>query len=150
MEWAQTTVDMITREFGCLEGRPRAVAVQMDVTKPEECKRTVELALERFGRLDILVNNVGIGGTTGTAVDVDVGEWKKGMDVNVLGMVPSMMQQLVNHPRVNQVDLSSVAGVVTGAAHTPPSLAEAAKSIFKIPHIFEGQPVSSCAALGAY
>ncbi|RXW11425.1 hypothetical protein EST38_g14430, partial [Candolleomyces aberdarensis] len=87
LDWAQTTVDMITREFGSGGGRPRAVAVRMDVTKPEECKRTVELALEKFGRLDILVNNVGIGGTTGTAVDVDVGEWKKGMDVNVLGMV---------------------------------------------------------------
>jgi NAD(P)-dependent dehydrogenase (short-subunit alcohol dehydrogenase family) len=97
---------------------------------PEDCKCTVDLALETFGRLDILVNNVGIGGTTGTAVDVDVSEWKKGMDVNVLGMVlmvkyavPAMERNEVNVPagsgkveggRGAIVNMASVAGLVGG------------------------------------
>ncbi|KAF5313422.1 hypothetical protein D9611_008535 [Ephemerocybe angulata] len=83
LEWAQATVDMITKEFGA----GKAIAVRTDVTRSSECRRTVELALETFGRLDILVNNVGIGGPVGTAVEVEEDAWRRAMDVNVLGMV---------------------------------------------------------------
>jgi NAD(P)-dependent dehydrogenase (short-subunit alcohol dehydrogenase family) len=39
----------------------RVIAVQADVTRPEECERVVQTALSRYGRLDILVNNAGRG-----------------------------------------------------------------------------------------
>ncbi len=38
-----------------------AIAFKADVTRPEECRATVEAALDHFGRLDLLDNNVGIG-----------------------------------------------------------------------------------------
>ena len=51
---AQGLVDEIV---GCCQG---AIAVQADVSKPEECKKLVEAALAAFGHIDILINNAGI------------------------------------------------------------------------------------------
>ena len=71
-ESAQRTVEMITTE-----GKGNALALTADVTEEEDCKRAVDSALEKFGRLDILINNVGVGGPKGTAVEVDMAEWAK-------------------------------------------------------------------------
>ena len=38
----------------------RALAVPTDVSRPEECQRLIEQAVETLGRVDILVNNAGI------------------------------------------------------------------------------------------
>ena len=38
----------------------RALAIQADITKPEDAKRIVDETVQRFGRLDILVNNAGV------------------------------------------------------------------------------------------
>jgi NAD(P)-dependent dehydrogenase (short-subunit alcohol dehydrogenase family) len=43
---------------GC--GR-RALAVETDVTRPKECDRLVAAAMEAFGKVDVLVNNAGVG-----------------------------------------------------------------------------------------
>ncbi|KAG2141964.1 hypothetical protein DEU56DRAFT_272106 [Suillus clintonianus] len=39
------------------------------------------------------------------------------------GLVPSLVHQLVHHPRFKTADLSSIKGIVSGAAHLPPQLA---------------------------
>jgi NAD(P)-dependent dehydrogenase (short-subunit alcohol dehydrogenase family) len=39
----------------------RCIAVQADIAEPEDCERLVRASLETFGRLDVLVNNAGIG-----------------------------------------------------------------------------------------
>jgi NAD(P)-dependent dehydrogenase (short-subunit alcohol dehydrogenase family) len=38
-----------------------ALAVEADITDPDTCTRVAETAVERFGHLDVLVNNAGIG-----------------------------------------------------------------------------------------
>jgi NAD(P)-dependent dehydrogenase (short-subunit alcohol dehydrogenase family) len=63
--------------------RARAIAIQADVTSSLDCKGIISTALASFGRLDILVNVVGMIGARGTAVEVDPGEWDEGMEVNV-------------------------------------------------------------------
>ena len=37
------------------------LVVQTDVASPEQCNRLVAKAIERFGRVDVLVNNAGVG-----------------------------------------------------------------------------------------
>src|SRR5262249_52440330 len=54
-ELAGRTVEMISAEGGT------AIACVADVTDDQQCERMVATALERFGRLDFLDNNVGIG-----------------------------------------------------------------------------------------
>ena len=60
-----------TRQMIADEGGT-AMVIPCDVTKPEECAAAVRRTVEAWGRLDILVNNVGIGGPPGTAVEVDL------------------------------------------------------------------------------
>lgn len=81
--WVSKTVDMVNSK----PGRGKAIVAGANVTSAPDCERVVELALQEFGRLDILINNVGIGGAPGTAVEVDMEAWAKGLEVNVSSMV---------------------------------------------------------------
>jgi NAD(P)-dependent dehydrogenase (short-subunit alcohol dehydrogenase family) len=57
-----------------------------DVTRSGDCRGMVEEAVRRWGRLDILDNNVGIGGRA-TVVEVEEGDWDHMMRVNVTSMM---------------------------------------------------------------
>ncbi len=52
-----------------------AAAFAADVTKPEDTEAMAAFAVERYGRLDVLHNNVGVGGRGGTAATVDLQDW---------------------------------------------------------------------------
>lgn len=54
----------------------------VDVTQPKDCQAMVNAAIERYGRLDILHNNVGID-SKGTVIDMELDEWDRVMDVNL-------------------------------------------------------------------
>jgi len=75
----------LTRAFIAEHGG-EAVPYAADVTDPAACNAMVEAALERWGRLDILVNNVGIG-VSRTIADVSDADWELQMRVNVTSMV---------------------------------------------------------------
>lgn len=79
--WVDRTRAMIAEE-----GHDSLV-VLADVTKSTDCARIVDQTIQHFGRLDSLVNNVGISGPPGTAVDVDEDAWDRAMRVNVTSMM---------------------------------------------------------------
>ena len=58
-----------------------------DVTDASQCKAMVAEAIQRWGRLDILQNNVGIGARAGTVLDMDDAIWDRMMRVNVTAMM---------------------------------------------------------------
>lgn len=104
-------------------GRGKASALHCDVTSAEDCSAAVQHALKEFGRLDILINNVGIGGAAGTAVDVDMAAFAKGLELNVTSMVlmakyciPAM-QHNEGQIKGNIVNMGSVAGLKGGTPH---------------------------------
>jgi NAD(P)-dependent dehydrogenase (short-subunit alcohol dehydrogenase family) len=79
LQLAQRTVEMIAREGG------DALSHAADVTDDSQCRTMVETALARFGRLDLLDNNVGIA-SKGSVVAEDPQEWRHVMQVNVDSM----------------------------------------------------------------
>jgi NAD(P)-dependent dehydrogenase (short-subunit alcohol dehydrogenase family) len=79
--WVARTAAMIADEGG--ESR----TVLADVTVPADCDAIVRRTTEAWGRLDILVNNVGIAGPPGTAVEVDPEAWAEAFKVNVTSMM---------------------------------------------------------------
>ena len=62
-----------------------AVFVRLDVTSEADWERAVGLRSSRFGRLNVLVNNAGIGGG-GRIEDTTVEDWDRVMDVNAKGV----------------------------------------------------------------
>ncbi|KAI1608858.1 hypothetical protein EDD36DRAFT_454188 [Exophiala viscosa] len=117
---AQRTVEMIEAE-----GKGRAIAIQADVSVESDCERIVKTTLETYSRLDILLNCVGIGGATGTALEVDMTAWAKGMEINVASMVmmakyaiPAMMKNESEWGyRGAIINIASVAGLKGGTPH---------------------------------
>ena len=74
---AQALVDEIKRAGGI------AAAAQADVSDPAQAARLVEVALERFGRLDCVVNNAGVGEIIGLD-ELNAGSFEKTLKVNLL------------------------------------------------------------------
>lgn len=119
--WAERTSAMIEAE-----GKGESISCQGDVTKPIDCQNIVDAALSKFGRIDILVNNVGIMGARGTATEFDLDQWRRGLDVNVTSMA-NMVKFVVPEMRKNTespegirgsiVNIGSVAGLVGGTPH---------------------------------
>lgn len=77
---AEETAAMIAAEGG------QAFALQADVTKAAEAAGIVDEAITRLGRLDILVNNVGIGGGDGPAHRIEEAAFDRILSVNLKGM----------------------------------------------------------------
>jgi NADP-dependent 3-hydroxy acid dehydrogenase YdfG len=63
-----------------------ALAAPTDVTDPAACAALVARAVERFGSLEILVNNAGLG-LYGSVVEGDPEDWRQMFGVNVLGVL---------------------------------------------------------------
>ncbi|HEX8208008.1 MAG TPA: glucose 1-dehydrogenase [Solirubrobacteraceae bacterium] len=62
----------------------RCVAVQADVSDPEDCNRFVEQAVAELGKVDVLINNAGIG-TAAPATREAPDEFRKVIDINLNG-----------------------------------------------------------------
>ncbi|KAF4555242.1 Enoyl-(Acyl carrier protein) reductase-like protein 13 [Elsinoe fawcettii] len=119
LDWAQKSADMANSK----QGRGEAVAIAGDVTSAADCERTVQYALDRFGRLDVLINNVGIAGAPGNAVDVDMEAWAKSLEINISSMVlmckfaiPAMLKNY-GETKGSIINMGSVAGLKGGTPH---------------------------------
>jgi NAD(P)-dependent dehydrogenase (short-subunit alcohol dehydrogenase family) len=105
---AEETVATITAEGGT------ASVAKGDVTRRDECHRLAELAMSRYGRVDILQNNVGIPSNQ-RLEEVTEEAWDQLMTVNVRGMVLAA-QAVVPHMQAGGaggsiINISSIAGL---------------------------------------
>lgn len=120
LDLAQKTVEMIQAE-----NKGKAIAMKGDVAKLSDCERIVKTAIEEYGRLDILFNCVGIGGAPGTALEVDMAEFTKGLEVNINSMVmmakfaiPEMIKNDGSRGyKGSIINMGSVAGLRGGTPH---------------------------------
>ncbi|MGP8303864.1 SDR family oxidoreductase [Streptomyces inhibens] len=74
------SAEALTEEFGAA----RVAALPCDVTDEDQVNALLELAEERHGRLDIVVNNAGLGGTA-DLVEMTDAQWSKVLDVTLNG-----------------------------------------------------------------
>ena len=91
-----------------------AVAIKLDVTNPEQVKAAVQQATEKLGRIDVLVNNAGIG-YFGAIEESEEAEVRRMFEINFFGLasvtnavLPVMRAQRSGHI----VNISSVGGLV--------------------------------------
>lgn len=91
-----------------------AIALKLDVTKPDEIEGAVQQTLARFGRIDVLVNNAGIG-YFGAIEESEEAEVRRMFDINFFGLanmtkavLPVMRGQRSGHI----VNIASIGGLV--------------------------------------
>ncbi|HEX9485833.1 MAG TPA: SDR family NAD(P)-dependent oxidoreductase [Gemmatimonadales bacterium] len=78
----ESVADIARRETGA-----PCVVQRCDVSIPADVQKLVEQAQAAFGRVDILVNNAGTYGPIGPLDECDVDEWRRAIEVNLLGTV---------------------------------------------------------------
>lgn len=91
----------------------RALAVRTDVSRPEDCQGLVDAAMAEFGKVDVLVNNAGVG-TAVPATRETPEQFREVIDINLNGCY--WMAQAcgrVMRPGSSIVNISSVLGLTT-------------------------------------
>jgi NADP-dependent 3-hydroxy acid dehydrogenase YdfG len=101
-------------------GNTGVLVIETDVTDEDSARAMVESTVREFGRLDTLINNAGVM-LLGPIVDAPVEEWRRMVELNVLGLLycthaalPHLLHAADSDPRrvADVVNVSSVAGRV--------------------------------------
>jgi glucose 1-dehydrogenase len=119
LEGGEPTVDCITRAGG------KACFSRADVQRWEDVDQMISMAVERYGRLDIMINNAAIFSGTGL-LESSRADWERVMGVNMTGMfygckraVQQMITQEPQHEvRGRVINLGSQQGIVNSPRDT--------------------------------
>jgi len=91
-----------------------AAFIAVDVDREAHVRRLIEFAIEKFGRLDLAVNNAGISNETKTIGDSDPAKFQAMLQTNVMGVYLCMkyeIQQMLKNGGGSIVNLASIAGL---------------------------------------
>jgi NAD(P)-dependent dehydrogenase (short-subunit alcohol dehydrogenase family) len=106
---AHETARLLTQAGG------KAIALTVDVTNAAEMEASVRQAVETFGKLNILINNAGLGSPTASIPNLSVEDWDLTMNVNVKGVFFGLkyaIPAIIAAGGGSIVNLASVAGIV--------------------------------------
>jgi NAD(P)-dependent dehydrogenase (short-subunit alcohol dehydrogenase family) len=106
-----------------------AVMQITNVADEEEVKKLVALALDTYSQVDVLCNNAGVTGSYPSVEDEDAEEWRRVLDVNLLGAVYGTKHVATHMQSRNSgaiINTSSVAGIRAGAGGNAYSASKAA------------------------
>ncbi|MEU3330713.1 SDR family NAD(P)-dependent oxidoreductase [Glutamicibacter creatinolyticus] len=110
------TVELIENAGG------RAAYLHADVSVPEEVNALVPRALEVFGRLDMAVNNAGVGAMPKPIQDVTTADWERSINITLTGTFLAMQSQIRHFTEQGQgsiVNIASLAGISATPQLTP-------------------------------
>jgi short-subunit dehydrogenase len=117
---ARRTVEIETLAEEC---GPNAIAVTADVSKEEDIARLFEAAMSKFGKIDVWINNAGIG-TYGSFTDTPLKDLNRTVEINFLGTLYGShyaLKQFKKQKRGTLINVASFASKVPlafGAAYT--------------------------------
>ena len=111
------TAESVERAVHDMGGGPRIVAAPGDLSQSAERHRTVAMALEDLGGLDVLVNNAGRGDDC-VVDDVTEDYWQRMLDLNLKAAFFTAQQCIpeLRRSRGNVINVSSILGLIAGPA----------------------------------
>jgi 3-oxoacyl-[acyl-carrier protein] reductase len=121
---AAQTADMLEREFGA-----EALAVRTDVAAPESTDEMAAKTLDRFGRIDVLVNNAAVFATIPISrsplEEISVEEWDLVMAVNLRGIFLACKAVL---PAMKRQEKGKIINISSGTARSAASVSPSTPS----------------------
>jgi 3-oxoacyl-[acyl-carrier protein] reductase len=109
-------IEDVQETIDSLYGAGKSLGCRLDVADPESVQAMVDATVDRFGRIDILVNNAALYGslTGGRLETLDSDEWDACMKVNVKGIwhtVKAVTPVMRKHGGGSIINISSLAAV---------------------------------------
>jgi NAD(P)-dependent dehydrogenase (short-subunit alcohol dehydrogenase family) len=127
----RATCDQVVAEIAAAGGA--AMAIQADVASEADVAAMVDATMQRFGRIDILVNNAAVNMPYQTVADMSLADWNRIVSVNLTGtflccraVVPQMTAQAFG----KIINISSRGGRIGQAGRSPYRSSKAAIIIF--------------------
>ena len=116
-------VDMDEEKLECTRTQIQKIGVDVlayvcDISNEERVNEITADVLEKFGRIDILVNNAAIFRCNSDFLSTPIDEWKRYIDVNIMGIVyftKAVLPQMIECGYGKIVNVASVAGVYGNA-----------------------------------
>lgn len=102
-------LEAVTAELG-----PDVAALRGDVRSEDDTEGLVALAMERFGAVDVLFANAGVG-TMAPIVDTDVAEWMRVVEINLLGPLLAIKHAAPHMPRGGSIVITASLNAVQPA-----------------------------------
>jgi NADP-dependent 3-hydroxy acid dehydrogenase YdfG len=98
----------------------RAFAIQVDVSKDGEVEKAVALAVEKFGRLDVMVANAGFG-VTGEVEKLSLDDFRRQFETNIFGVLRSVRAAIPELKKTQgRIGITgSVNGIISLAGNAP-------------------------------
>jgi gluconate 5-dehydrogenase len=109
--------DEISSKYGV-----KVVSIKADVSQEDQVVSTVKTAIEKFGSVEILVNNAGTASLS-PSVDMSLEEWKKVIDVNLTGVflcARTAAREMIKKKYGKIVNIASIYGAVGDIFPTAP------------------------------
>ena len=102
------------------------IAIKADISESKDVENMVNKVIEKFGRIDVLVNNAGIGAHLLKGSDIE--KWDKIMDVNLKGVFlcsQAVAKVMLKQKSGNIINISSIAGIEPGLSSLYYSISKA-------------------------
>jgi NAD(P)-dependent dehydrogenase (short-subunit alcohol dehydrogenase family) len=106
----------------------KVLPVKTDVAKQEQVEALATQAFERFGNVNVLVNNAGVAGSQGAAWELSAEDWKWVIDVDLWSVIHGVRafvpRMIASGQEGHIVNTASIAGLVTGLVGAPYQVAK--------------------------
>ncbi|WP_018791069.1 SDR family NAD(P)-dependent oxidoreductase [Salinispora arenicola] len=111
-----TSAQLATTARRCARHGITVDIYEVDIRDPDAAGDAVDQCLDRFGRIDVLVNNAGVAGPSGKPVhEIAAADWQLVIDINLTGaftMTKLVVPGMARARRGNVINVSSTAGLV--------------------------------------
>lgn len=110
-----------------------ALAIKADVSDFDSVKEAVKTVINKFGKIDLLINNAAVSNTQKLLCDIENDEWKRLMDVNVNGLfnvTKNVLPYMINKKNGHIINISSIWGIIGASCEVDYSTSKAAVICF--------------------
>src|SRR5262245_38458647 len=125
---AMLDVDAAATEAAALTVGSRAFAITADVTRSREVDAAIARVVDRWGRLDVLVNNAGITGRSFPIWELNDEDWRRVLDVDLTAVFyccRAAVRTMLPHGAGRIINIASIAGKEGNPTLVPYSSAKA-------------------------